>query len=73
VETGSFTAAARKLGRAVSVISYAIANLENQLGVTLFARAGTARPKLTEAGRAILSDSRAWRSRWTDCWPRRGD
>ncbi len=59
VETGSFTAAARKLGRAVSVISYAIANLENQLGVTLFARAGTARPKLTEAGRAILSDSRA--------------
>src|ERR1044071_5132423 len=59
VETGSFTAAARKLGRAVSVISYAISNLENQLGVTLFARAGTARPKLTDAGRAILSDSRA--------------
>jgi DNA-binding transcriptional LysR family regulator len=59
VETGSFTAAARKLGRAVSVISYAIANLENQLGVSLFARAGTARPKLTDAGRAILSDSRA--------------
>ena len=59
VETGSFTAAARKLGRAVSVISYAIANLENQLGVSLFARAGTARPQLTDAGRAILSDSRA--------------
>lgn len=58
VETGSFTAAARRLGRAPSVISYAIANLENQLAVTLFARAGTARPKLTEAGRAILSDSR---------------
>ena len=59
VETGSFTAASRKLGRAVSVISYAIANLESQLGVTLFARAGTARPTLTDAGRAILSDSRA--------------
>jgi len=58
VETGSFTAAARKLGRATSVISYAITNLEAQLGVTLFARAGTARPKLTDAGRAILSDSR---------------
>src|SRR6185295_18626073 len=58
VETGSFTAAARKLGRAVSVISYAIANLENQLGVSLFVRAGTARPKLSDAGRAILSDSR---------------
>jgi DNA-binding transcriptional LysR family regulator len=40
------------------VISYAIANLESQLGVTLFARAGTARPQLTDAGRAILSDSR---------------
>ena len=58
VETGSFTGAARRLGRAVSVISYAIANLESQLGVTLFARAGTARPKLTDAGQAILSDSR---------------
>lgn len=58
VETGSFAGAARKLGRATSVISYAIANLENQLGVTLFVRAGTAKPKLTEAGRAILSDSR---------------
>ena len=59
VETGSFTAAARKLGRAVSVISYGIANLERQLGMSLFVRAGTARPKLTDAGRAILSDSRA--------------
>lgn len=58
VETGSFTAAARRLGRAPSVISYAIANLEKQLAVTLFTRAGTARPKLTEAGRAVLSDSR---------------
>ncbi|MES2472811.1 MAG: LysR family transcriptional regulator [Pseudomonadota bacterium] len=58
VETGSFAAAGRKLGRATSVISYAISNLESQLGVSLFVRAGTARPKLTEAGRAILSDSR---------------
>jgi len=58
VETGSFAAAARKLGRATSVISYAITNLEAQLGVTLFARAGTAKPKLTDAGRAILADSR---------------
>jgi DNA-binding transcriptional LysR family regulator len=58
VETGSFAAAARKLGRANSVISYAIANLESQLGVILFARSGTARPKLTDAGRAILVDSR---------------
>jgi DNA-binding transcriptional LysR family regulator len=58
VETGSFAAAARRLGRATSVISYAIANLESQLGVSLFARAGAARPQLTEAGRAILADSR---------------
>ena len=59
VETGSFAGAARRLGRATSVVSYAIANLENQLGVRLFARASTTRPKLTDAGRAILSDSRA--------------
>jgi DNA-binding transcriptional LysR family regulator len=58
VEAGSFAGAARRLGRATSVISYAIANLENQLGVSLFARSGTARPQLTDAGRAILSDSR---------------
>ena len=58
VESGSFAAAARKLGRATSVISYAIANLENQLGVTLFIRAGARKPELTDAGRAILSDSR---------------
>jgi DNA-binding transcriptional LysR family regulator len=58
VENGSFTAAGHKLGRATSVISYAIANLETQLGVALFTRAGARRPRLTEAGRAILSDSR---------------
>jgi DNA-binding transcriptional LysR family regulator len=58
VETGSFAGAARRLGRATSVVSYAIANLESQLGLSLFARAGTARPTLTDAGRAVLPDSR---------------
>jgi DNA-binding transcriptional LysR family regulator len=58
VEGGSFTAAAKKLNRATSVISYAMTNLEAQLGVSLFERAGARRPRLTEAGRAILSDSR---------------
>jgi DNA-binding transcriptional LysR family regulator len=58
VETGGFAAAARRLGRATSVVSYAIANLEAQLGVTLFQRAGTRKPALTDAGRAILADSR---------------
>ena len=38
VETGSFAAAARKLNRATSVVSYSIANLEAQLGVSLFDR-----------------------------------
>jgi DNA-binding transcriptional LysR family regulator len=57
-ETGSFAGAARKLGRATSVVSYAIANLESQLGLTLFERKATRRPQLSEAGRAILADSR---------------
>jgi DNA-binding transcriptional LysR family regulator len=55
VETGSLAAAARKLNRAVSVMSYSISNLEAQLGVTLFVREGTKRPVLTEA-RAIMAD-----------------
>ncbi len=58
-EAGSFTAAARKLGRAPSVVSYQIANLEAQLGLALFERAVSRRPQLTEAGRAILSDALA--------------
>jgi DNA-binding transcriptional LysR family regulator len=57
VETGSFSAAARCLNRAQSVISYTIANLETQLGVALFARDGR-RPVLTEAGRALIADAR---------------
>jgi DNA-binding transcriptional LysR family regulator len=59
VDTGSFAAAGRKLGRAVSVISYGIANLEAQLGVMLFDREGTRKPQLTVAGRALLSEVRS--------------
>jgi len=55
-QTGSFSAAARRLNKAQSVISYSIANLEEQLGLELFER-GHRRPKLTEAGRAVLSDA----------------
>lgn len=58
VDTGSFAGAARKLGRATSVISYSIANLEMQLGVSLFDRETTKRPQLTDAGRAVLSEAR---------------
>ncbi|MBB4857382.1 DNA-binding transcriptional LysR family regulator [Novosphingobium chloroacetimidivorans] len=56
-EEGSFNGAARKLGRAVSVISYAIAQLEAQLGVRLFAREGSRRPELTDAGKALVGEA----------------
>jgi DNA-binding transcriptional LysR family regulator len=55
---GNFSAAARKLNRAQSVISQNIATLECQLGVTLFDRAGRY-PTLTEAGSLLLADTRA--------------
>lgn len=59
VDTGSFAAAGKRLNRAVSVISYGIANLETQLGVTLFDREGSRKPQLTVAGRALLAEARA--------------
>lgn len=58
VETGSFAGAGRRLNRAVSVISYGIANLEAQLGLLLFEREGTRRPKLTVEGRALLAEAK---------------
>ncbi|MER8382980.1 LysR family transcriptional regulator [Mesorhizobium sp. M0220] len=57
-DTGSFSAAGRKLNRAQSVISYAIANLEAQLGLKLFEREGTREPQLTDVGKATLEDAR---------------
>ena len=57
-EAGSFSAAARKLNRAQSVVSYAINNLEQQLDVTLFERTGLRQPRLTVEGRAMLEDAR---------------
>src|SRR5690606_20989571 len=57
-DAGSFSAAGRKLNRAQSVISYAIANLEAQLGLKLFEREGTREPTLTIEGRAIVADAR---------------
>lgn len=59
VEEGSFNAAARKLGRAISVVSYAIAQLEAQLDVRLFDREGSRRPVLTDEGRALLFEAHA--------------
>lgn len=57
-ETGSFSAAARQLNRAQSVISYTIGNLEAQLQLSLLERSGSRQPVLTDAGRAILEDAR---------------
>lgn len=58
VQVGSFTAAARRLDRATSVVSYSIGNLEAQLGVSLFDRSATKKPRLTEAGLAVLAQAR---------------
>jgi DNA-binding transcriptional LysR family regulator len=57
-EQGSFSAAGRKLGRAQSVVSQTLANLEGRLGVTLFDRSARY-PTLTEDGRALLQDAHA--------------
>lgn len=59
VDTGSFAGAGRQLNRATSVISYGIANLEAQLGVLLFEREGTRKPRLTIAGQAVLAEARS--------------
>ena len=59
VDSGSFAGAGRRLNRAVSVVSYGVANLEAQLGVRLFDREGTRKPRLTVAGSAVLAEARA--------------
>lgn len=58
-DEGSFGAAARRMGRAVSAISYGIAQLEAQLAVTLFEREGSRKPILTEAGEGLLVEARS--------------
>jgi DNA-binding transcriptional LysR family regulator len=59
VEEGSFTGAARRLRRATSAISYAIDTLEAQLGLPLFDRGTTRKPKLTHVGEAVVSEAKA--------------
>jgi DNA-binding transcriptional LysR family regulator len=56
-ETGSFSAAARRLGRVQSAVSQSVQALEATLGVALFDR-GERTPALSEAGRALLADAR---------------
>jgi DNA-binding transcriptional LysR family regulator len=58
-DEGGLAAAARRLGRATSVVSYAIDNLEAQLGLKLFDRITTRKPRLTPEGTAVLADARA--------------
>ena len=56
-ETGSFSAAGRKLRRAQSLVSQTIANLEAQLEVRLFDRAKKY-PQLTGTGQALLVEAK---------------
>ncbi|MGH6709270.1 MAG: LysR family transcriptional regulator, partial [Bradyrhizobium sp.] len=57
-EEASFSGAARKLRRAQSAVSHAIAALEAVLDVQLFEREAH-RPELSAAGRSLLPDARA--------------
>ena len=56
-ETGSFSAAGRKLQRAQSAISHAVQTLENMQRVQLFDRSSRT-PVMTEAGRALAKQAR---------------
>lgn len=57
VEEGNFSAAARKLKRVQSAISTSMANLEDQLGVSLWDRS-TKVARLTDEGQAVLGSTR---------------
>lgn len=57
-EGQSFSATARRLQRAQSAVSNAIALLEADLGVRLFERSSGRQPRLTAAGVALLEEAR---------------
>jgi DNA-binding transcriptional LysR family regulator len=57
VDAGSFRAAAIRLRRTQSSVSYAIAQLETALGKSLFERTG-GRPRLTSEGEAVGAQAR---------------
>lgn len=57
-EGRSFSAVARRMNRAQSAVSTAIALLETDLGVVLFERSSGRQPTLTEAGVALLAEAR---------------
>src|SRR6476619_6032492 len=53
-EAGSFSPAARKLGRVQAAVSQAIDRLEAQLGLRLVGRPGRG-PRLTQHGEAVVA------------------
>lgn len=55
VQAGGFAPAAKHLNRSQSTVSYAIARLQDQLGIQLFEMKGR-RAHLTDMGRALLAD-----------------
>lgn len=57
IEEGSFSAAARKLGRVQSAVSMAMGNLEEQLGIPVWDRS-TKIARLTSEGQAVLGAAR---------------
>lgn len=58
VDAGSFGRAAKRLNRAQSAVSYAVANLERVLELDLFDRRGN-QARLTEEARTLLPSARA--------------
>jgi len=57
VEEGSFAQAATRLNRSQSSVSYAVARLQEQIGVELLTMNGR-RAQLTDSGRALLATAR---------------
>jgi DNA-binding transcriptional LysR family regulator len=57
-ETGSFSAAARRLGRAVSSVSYSLGQLETYCGFPLLQR-GPKQSELTPRGRALFAEAKS--------------
>ena len=70
-DQGSFSGAARKLGRAQSAISHAVKALESAFDVELFER-NTRKAQLSAAGRSLLPDARAVISRLEEMKNRAG-
>ena len=56
VQCGGFAAAAERLNRSQSTLSYAVTRLQDRLGITLLELKGR-KAHLTEAGRVLLADA----------------